>query len=87
MIEVLRTAVDKAKIGHTDKQEAVKALSKIAQQAEKNSIPGDNLDEFIEQERRDSWKYGGKTVFADSKPPEDVDPVNRRKKGVQLRLF
>lgn len=86
-IEVLRTAVDKAKIGHTDKQEAVKALSKIAQQAEKNFIPGDNLDEFIEQERRDSWKYGGKTVFADSKPPEDVDPVNRRKKGVQLRLF
>ena len=31
--------------------------------------------------REDSWKYGGKTVHGDAKPPKRIY------KGVQLRLF
>lgn len=85
-IDTLKTAVDKAKIGQADRQQAIKALSQIAQRAEKDFIPQDNIEEFIERERKDSWKYGGKTVFGDSKKPLDIDSP-KRKKGRQLRLF
>lgn len=86
-IDTLRTAIDKAKIGSTDKQQAIKALTHVAQRAEKDFIPRDNVEEFIEKERKDSWKYGGKTVFGDSEQPVDVHSEKQRKKGVQLRLF
>jgi hypothetical protein len=84
-IDTLTTAIDKAKIGQTEKQQAIKALSQIAQRAEKDFIARDNVEEFIEKERAESWKYGGKTVFGDSKPPARFDSPN--KKAVQLRLF
>ena len=84
-IDTLRTAIDKARIGQADKQQAIKALTQVAQRAEKDFIPQDNVEQFIEQERKDSWKYGGKTVFGDSKPPDDLSKA--RKKGAQLRLF
>ncbi|HKH62036.1 MAG TPA: DUF763 domain-containing protein [Flavitalea sp.] len=86
-IDTLRTAIDKAKIGSTDKQQAIKALTNVAQRAEKDFIPRDNVEEFIEKERKDSWKYGGKTVFGDSEQPVGADSKKQRKKGVQLRLF
>jgi hypothetical protein len=79
-ISTLQTAVHKAKIGESDKQEAIKKLHEIAALAEKDFIPQDNLDAWIEKERDDSWKYGGKTVFGDAKP-------RQKTKGVQLRLF
>ena len=86
-INTLRTAVDKAKLGQTEKQQAIKALTLISQRAEKDFLPQDNIEQFIENERKNSWKYGGKTVFGDSVKPEDARDEKRRKKGVQLRLF
>ncbi|HUM47667.1 MAG TPA: DUF763 domain-containing protein, partial [Chitinophagales bacterium] len=68
-IEVLRKSVEHAKLGFTDKQEAIRNLSKAAQGAEQFFQPENNLEEVIEKERRDSWKYGGRTVFGKSKPP------------------
>jgi hypothetical protein len=79
-ISTLQTAVHKAKMGESDKKEAIKKLHEIAARAEKDFIPQDNLDAWIEKERDDSWKYGGKTVFGDAKPRKGT-------KGVQLRLF
>ena len=73
----LQNAVQRAKIGNSDKQQAIKKLHDIAMRSEKDFIPNSNLGELIEQERKDSWKYGGKTVFGDAKAPKDV----------QLRLF
>ena len=86
-IHTLRTSVDKAKIGNIEKQEAIKALSRLAQRHEQDFFARDNVEEFIEQERRDSWKYGGKTVFGDSVNPGSIVADKKRKKGVQLRLF
>jgi len=43
-------------------------------------MPSDQLDALIQKEREESWKYGGRTVFGDAKPP-------KRSKNVQLRLF
>src|SRR5688572_19144032 len=80
-ISTLQNAVQKAKLDNTDKQMAIKKLHEIAGRAEKNFTPKDNLEELIQKERDDSWKYGGKTVFGDSKPPRKVN------KGVQLRMF
>jgi hypothetical protein len=67
-INVLKTSVEKAKIGETDKQKAFKSLSKISHQLEKNFIPEQNLKQLIQHERENSYKYGGKTVFGDAKP-------------------
>jgi uncharacterized protein len=81
--EVIRTmqkAVQKAKIDGKDKSEALKKLHAMALRAEKDFTPTDNLQEVIENEIANSWKYGGKTVFGDAKPP-------KRSRGVQLRLF
>ena len=70
-IELLKDSVTKAKLGHTEKSEAIKNLSKVAQMAEKNFTPNKNLNEVIQRERDNSWKYGGRTVFGKAKPPKD----------------
>jgi hypothetical protein len=67
-ISILRTAVDKAKLGTTDRQEAIKNLTRIAQHTERNFTPRDGLHELLEKERDDSWKYGGRTVFGKALP-------------------
>jgi hypothetical protein len=80
-ISTLQNAVQKAKLDNSDKQVAIKKLHEIARRAEEDFIAQDNLEELIQKERDDSWKYGGKTVFGDAKPPQ------KGNKGVQLRMF
>src|SRR5215203_28094 len=80
VISTLQKAVYKAKIGQSDKTEALKKLHEIAVKAEKDFIPTDKLQQVIQKEVEESWQYGGKTIFGDAKPP-------KRSKGVQLRLF
>lgn len=77
-ISVLTKAVQKAKIGQADKLQAVKKLSELSYMAEKDFIPNDNFEQLIQRERDESWKYGGKTVFGEAKPPKDLG---------QLKLF
>jgi hypothetical protein len=76
-ISVLRKAVEKAKIGNSDKQQAIKSLHQIARNAEKDFIPNLDFEKVIQKERTESWKYGGRTVFGKEKPPRDE----------QLKLF
>lgn len=76
-ISVLSKAVQLAKIGQADKMQAIQKLGELSRQAEKDFTPNDNFEELLEKERNNSWKYGGKTIFGDSKPP----------KGGQLNLF
>ncbi|MBD0366658.1 MAG: DUF763 domain-containing protein, partial [Flavisolibacter sp.] len=80
VIQTLHKAVQKAKIGQTEKAEALKKIHEIARRAEKDFTPTDNLQAVIEKEIAESWQYGGKTIFGDAKPV-------KRSKGVQLRLF
>ena len=79
-ISVLKNAVEKAKLGNTDKTAAIKKLHEIAARAEENFIPNNNFGALIEKERNESWKYGGKTVFGDAKK-------SKQKGDVQLKLF
>jgi hypothetical protein len=68
-IVTLQNAVQRAKIGATDKSKAIKSLSEISTRLARDFIPNGNFDELIAKERADSWKYGGKTIFGDAKPP------------------
>ena len=76
-IKVLQRAVETAKIGNTDRREAIKSLHQIAQQAEQNFTPNMEFDKVIQKERENSWKYGGRTVFGIEKPKENI----------QMKLF
>jgi hypothetical protein len=68
-IGVLQNAIYKAKLGISEKNEAIKRLTQVAQHAEKDFTPNANFDKVIQQERDNSWKYGGRTVFGKAKPP------------------
>lgn len=69
-INVLKTSVEKAKIGHSDKQRAIKSLHQLAAKMEKDFQPApERFDKIIQKERDDAYKYGGRTVFGKSKPP------------------
>ncbi len=70
-IATLHTAIHRAKIGNTDKQQAIRKLSELAWQAEKDFTPNDNFEALVQKERNESYKYGGKTIFGNAKPPKD----------------
>lgn len=80
VINTLQKAVQRARLGEPDKTQALRKIHQIAVQAEQDFTPADRLQEWIEKEATESWKYGGKTIFGDAKPP-------RRTKGTQLKFF
>lgn len=81
-IEVFNKAIHRAKMGDNDKSDALKNLSKISQEMEKNYTPSNYFDDWVEHERNTSYKYGGKTVYEDAKKPDD-----KNKGGIQLSLW
>lgn len=78
-ISTLQNAVRKAKLDNNEKQTAIRKLHELAKSAEENFIATSSVDGFIQKERDDSWKHGGKTVFGDAKA--------KGSKGIQLRMF
>jgi uncharacterized protein len=71
-IQLLQSSVEKAKLGDTDKQQAIKNLSLAATLLEKTFVPDEAaFDNVVAKERADSYKYGGRTVFGKAKPPND----------------
>ena len=80
-IEFLKNSLDRAHIERSEKQKAMQSLHKVSKRWEQHFTPDPNrFEPYVEQERRDSWKYGGKTVFGDAEPPKDPD-------SGQLSLF
>ena len=75
-IDTLKTAVEKARIGDTDKLKAIGKLTAIAQHAESGFQPKEGrFDALLEKERRESARYGGRSV------------AKKHRKDDQLRLF
>ncbi|MGJ1362661.1 DUF763 domain-containing protein [Sphingobacterium spiritivorum] len=68
-IQTLQNAIQRSRLGNSDKSQAIKSLSQVASRMEEGFTPNDNFDKVIEKERADSWKYGGRTVFGKVKPP------------------
>lgn len=76
-IGILRQSIQKAKLGLSEKNEAIKRLSQIARRAENDFTPNADFDKVIEEERNNSWRYGGRTVIGKAKPPGQI----------QLKMF
>ncbi|MCC8153344.1 MAG: DUF763 domain-containing protein [Tannerellaceae bacterium] len=68
-IDVMDKAIYQARLGEKDKSEALKNLSRISMEVERGYTPRPFFDEWVQKEREDSWKYGGKTVFGDAMKP------------------
>jgi len=81
-INTLQTAIQRAKIGNTDKQQAIRKLSEISSNAEKDFTPNTNFDALVQKERDESYKYGGRTIFGEAKPPKKGNDESG-----QLKLF
>ncbi|MEM8507105.1 MAG: DUF763 domain-containing protein [Bacteroidota bacterium] len=73
----MKSAVEKAKIGRTDKLKAIQKLTEMSQKAEKNFVPNQNFEALVQKENDNAYKYGGRSVFGYAKPP----------RGKQLNLF
>lgn len=82
-LDILRTGIEKSKLGNSDKMQAIKKLHEINVKLEENFTPDFDIQEVIEEERNNSWRFGGKTVFGDAKPPGNRKPDG----GIQLSLF
>ncbi|HZB15234.1 MAG TPA: DUF763 domain-containing protein [Chryseolinea sp.] len=79
-IGVLRTSIEKAKLGMNEKQQAIRQLSVLAQDVEKSFIPKPFFNEVVRKEREESYKYDGMTVLGKAqRPPSE--------KNQQLKLF
>lgn len=79
-ISILQKGIEKSKLGASDQLKSVEKLHRIMAEAEKHFEPDFNIDEVIEEERANSWKYGGKTIFGDAPKPKGQQPI-------QLSLF
>ncbi len=68
-IATLRSTVEAAKLGQTDRQQALKKLTTLAQLTEQDFVPNDNFEQVLQKERDDSHKYVGRTVYGPAIPP------------------
>ncbi|WP_276368286.1 DUF763 domain-containing protein [Chryseolinea sp. H1M3-3] len=78
-IGILKTSIDRAKLGLGEKQQAIQKLSAMAQKIEKSFVPNPFFDEVLATERDNSYKYDGMTVMGKAQPP--------KLKNQQLKLF
>jgi hypothetical protein len=70
-IAVLKSAVAGAKLGNTERLDAIRRLDEQARRLERTAT-GPTLPDFIAQERRDSPAYGGRSVFGWERAPADI---------------
>lgn len=77
-ISTLKNAVKSAKIGNSDKLDAVRKLDRLVRGVESNFAPEADVEKLIAHERRIAKHLGGRTVFDDMRE-SDID--------VQLKLF
>lgn len=77
-IGVLRQAVQQAKLGNEERLDAIRRLDAQARRLEATAR-GPSVDAYIAQERRDSHRYGGRSVFGWEPAPAVAQDVPRRK--------
>ena len=80
-IETLRTAVERAKVGESDKAKSLRSLHRLAVKAEEGFTPRDFFGEAVQRERDESWRHGGRTTKGWASPPATLS------QGDQLQLF
>ena len=61
-IAVLKSAIEKARLGNEERLEAIRRLDEQARRLE-HSTSGPTFSQFVEAERHRSHEYGGRSVF------------------------
>lgn len=79
-IGIIKKGIEKSKLGNSDKLKTLNKLHQIVATTEKDFTPDFNVEEVIKEERQNSWRFGGKTVFGDAKKPSNTT-------SIQLSLF
>jgi hypothetical protein len=75
-IATLSSAIEKAKIGDQEKKDAIRNLSLAAQSLEATFVPNDRFSDWIDEERKNSWKYGGRSVSGVARKPKDTGQLS-----------
>jgi hypothetical protein len=70
-INVLKSAVRRAKLGREEELLTLKRLDEQARQLERRAA-GPSVEELIAGERASSHRYGGRTVFGAAQAPDDA---------------
>ncbi|WP_363350813.1 DUF763 domain-containing protein [Methylocystis echinoides] len=85
-IDVLKSAVTRARLGDDDRLEALRRLDAQARRLERTAA-GPSLPEFIDEERTRSHDYAGRSVFGwEPAPDGDAgDATNRRTGGAMAK--
>ena len=73
-IAVLRSAVDRAKLGQDDRLAAISRLDRESRRLERIAT-GPTLNEYVTEERRRSAEYGGRSVFGWEQHASEATPA------------
>ena len=71
-ISVLRTALDRAKLGDPEKLDGFQRLDRFVQAIEKRAAPAADFDAILAHERAISPQLDGRTVFARKSKPRQL---------------
>jgi hypothetical protein len=72
-IEVLKSAIARAKLGNEDRLEALRRRDEQTRRLEREVAAGPSLPEFVAEEKRRSHEYAGRSVFGwESAPAGDL---------------
>lgn len=69
-IAVLKTAIDRARLGNDERLDAIRRLDDQARRLER-AAAGPTLPEFVATQRQRSHDYGGRSVFGPEPAPSD----------------
>ena len=70
-IEVLKSAVQKAKLGQSEELAAIRRLDDQARRLERHAR-GPSVEALIAEERARSHEFGGRSVFGPEAAPEEA---------------
>jgi hypothetical protein len=82
-ISVMRTAVDRAKLGNDDKLAAIRRLDEQARVLE-HAVAGPGFDEFVAEESQHARDYGGRTVRDSGRHDDQRSGAERRPRQLTL---
>ena len=74
-IQVLKSAVQSAKLGREEELAALKRLDEQSRYVERQTS-NPSIEELIAQERQFSHSYGGRSIFGRERPPQDRADAN-----------
>lgn len=70
-IAVMKSALDKAALGQTEKLDAIRRLDAQARRLE-GHVSGPSVEALIAEERHNSHAFGGRSVFGEEPPPARI---------------